>query len=221
MRILDPKKTPDSKLVKESGVVVSEALIPANQLGSKSSNLSDKESKGSAVSKAKPDSVKNNTKQSTTKKDQQKKEYEKVYGKGIYLLSMREHSVKEMVDKLSRKCDRIDLVDTVIEDLIERSYLSDDRFTETYVRSRRAKGFGPIKIRSELNNKGINTVMVDEYLESSSAVWFEVAENQYNKKYGERLISDYNAWTKRARFLQSRGFTMEHIHSVIKQPESE
>ena len=72
MRILDPKKTPDSKLIKESGVVVSEALIPANQLGSKSSNLSDKESKGSAVSKAKPDSVKSNTKQSTTKKDQQK-----------------------------------------------------------------------------------------------------------------------------------------------------
>ena len=30
-------------------------------------------------------------------------------------------------------------------------------------------------------------------------------------------VKDYNEWSKRARFLQSRGFSMDHIHSTVPQ----
>lgn len=153
--------------------------------------------------------------------DLTKKEYNYLYQKGIHLLSMREHSVKEVTTKLSAKSERLDLVSAVVDELIDKDYLSNSRFTESYVRAKQQRGFGPTKIRNELSNKDIKNSMIDNYLNASSAVWYENAQNQYTKKYGDEPISDYNSWTKRARFMQSRGFTMEHIHSTLPPVESD
>ncbi|MBX2847546.1 MAG: recombination regulator RecX [Acidiferrobacterales bacterium] len=144
-----------------------------------------------------------------------KKEYLLLFQKGIHLLSMREHSAREIMTKLSRKSARHDLVSAVIDKLVENGYLSNSRFAESYVRTKQLRGFGPSKIRKELLEKGIKHSMIESYLKAESAVWYDNAQNQYAKKYGDEPISDYNSWTKRARFMQSRGFTMEHIHSTL------
>ena len=140
-----------------------------------------------------------------------KKEFNNLMAKGMRLLAMREHSIKEINDKLSAKALSKETVVAVLDELIENNYVSDERFAESYVRSRANRGFGPIKIRMELKNKGISNQLITEYLDMDSAIWLDNARNQYLKKYGDEAISDYNTWTKRARFMQSRGFTAEHI----------
>jgi len=147
--------------------------------------------------------------------EKKKKEYNQVFSKGIRLLSMREHSAQEITKKLLSKCDKPDLVYAVVDDLIENNYLSDQRFAESFVRSRQNRGNGPSKIRMELKGKGISTNMINDYLDDASAIWFENAKNQYHKKYGEGPVKDYNTWAKRARFMQSRGFSTEHIQVTI------
>ena len=142
-------------------------------------------------------------------------EYDRLLSKGIRLLSMREHSVQEITVKLSAKSENLDLVYAVIDVLVERNYLSNARFTESYVRSRCNRGFGPSKIRSELGSKGIKNSMIEDHLDVSSAVWYENARRQYRKKYGDGPIADYSNWTKRARFMQGRGFSMEHIQVTL------
>ena len=144
-----------------------------------------------------------------------KKEYDRLFAKGVRLLSMREHSAQEITDKLSAGAESLDIVYAVIDELNEKRYLSDERYAESYVRSRTIRGFGPLKIRAELKNKGIKNSMIDEYLNVDSPVWYDNARNQYRKKYGDEPVTDYNAWTKRARFLQSRGFTTEHIQVTL------
>lgn len=147
-----------------------------------------------------------------------KKEYGRLMAKGIRLLSMREHSVKEISKKLSVKCESLDLVYAVVDELVANKYLSDQRFTESFVRSRQNRGFGPNKIKLELGEKGIGNNLIDDYLDVNSAIWYESAEQQYSKKYGPSPIDDYKTWAKRARFLQSRGFSMEHIQVVVPAP---
>lgn len=144
-----------------------------------------------------------------------KKEYDRLLSKGIRLLSMREHSVQEITTKLSVKCESLDVVYAVVDELQESKYLSNERFTESYIRSRSNRGFGPTKIKSELFSKGIKNSMIEDYMDVSSPVWYENARNQYQKKYGDGPISDYNTWAKRARFMQSRGFSMEHIQVTV------
>ncbi len=151
--------------------------------------------------------------------DPAKKEFNELFARGVRLLAMREHSVKEITSKLFDKSDRSDLVPAVVEDLLEKKYLSDERFTESYVRARGNRGFGPVKIRTELKSKGISSVLIQEHLNESAAHWFDSAAAQYQKKYGDAPVSDYNSWTKRARFMQSRGFTMEHIHVTLPSVE--
>ncbi|MFT5571110.1 MAG: regulatory protein [Cryomorphaceae bacterium] len=148
-----------------------------------------------------------------------KKEYKRLLNSAVHLLSMREHSVKEIFDKLSRKTEFNDIVNAVLDELLSNKYVSDERFTESYIRARSNRGFGPIKIRAELTSKGINDILIAEFLDMNSPAWTVCAVAQHEKKYGVDAVSDYNAWTKRARFMQSRGFTMEHIQVALPEIE--
>ncbi|MEM7360561.1 MAG: regulatory protein RecX [Pseudomonadota bacterium] len=162
-----------------------------------------------------------NQNSTTTKQGGETSDFSLVLGKGIRLLSMREHSVKEIRNKLSAKCDSLDLVEAVIDELLENNYLSNDRFTESYVRSRGNRGVGPVKIRAELLSKGVEDQLIDQYLKPGASIWFDNAAAQYKKKFDTSEVIDYAAWTKRARFLQGRGFNMDHIHSTVPPIDSD
>jgi len=73
----------------------------------------------------------------------------------------------------------------------------------------------------KLKEKGIKNNTIDQYINVNSCAWFDNAAQLYNKKYGQEPISDYSDWSKRARFIQSRGFNMEHIHSVVPPVETD
>ena len=143
------------------------------------------------------------------------KEFDRLYETGLRFLSLREHSVKELSLKLMRKSERTDLVLAVIAALENKKFLSDERFTESFVRSRACKGFGPIRIRLELRDKGIQSNLVETHIDQNADLWVEVAYLQYAKKFGSSKILDYGEWAKRARFMQSRGFNSEQIDRVI------
>ena len=143
--------------------------------------------------------------------------YKDLLHKAIHLLSLREHSRQELFAKLNSKEPNVDLVDEVMRFLSENEYVSDPRFTEAFVRAKANKGQGPIKIRAQLKQKGVKDQVIQEYLDVQSGKWFDIAQTEYDKKYGELSVTDYNDWSKRARFLQGRGFTMDHIHCVVPQ----
>ena len=152
--------------------------------------------------------------------DSDKKEFNSVLSRGMRLLAIREHSVLEISNKLIDKFADYEDVDAslvyaVVDELVKLDYVSDERFAESYVRSRGNKGFGPVKIKAELKGKGISNSFIQDYLKEGAGSWFDKAEQQYIKKYGDGPVTDYNTWTKRARFMQSRGFTMEHIHVTL------
>ena len=123
--------------------------------------------------------------------EEDKSEFNRLLAKGVYLLGMREHSVQEMTDKLTARSDAVDVVLAVIDELLENNYLSNERFAEGYVRSRRNKGFGPVKIRVELKTKGISGRLISEHLQAESPEWIDVAREQYKKKYRSKA-ENYN-----------------------------
>lgn len=115
--------------------------------------------------------------------------------------------------------DVFEIVSSVIDELKSLKYLSNERFTESFIRSREIKGYGPIKIRYELSQKGIVDSMIDMYLDQGCDYWINKASEVCLKKYRNEPISDYNTWSKRARFLQTRGFSFEHIQAAIGEIE--
>jgi len=134
----------------------------------------------------------------------------------VRLLSRREHSAFEIRDKLAKREFDDDEIALAIAELIKGGWLSDERFAEAYIRMRQIKGFGPIRIAIELNERGVEEAIVEAYLNARDEVWRQTLVEQYKKKYKNKAIEDYNDKAKRIRFLQYRGFPLDVIYQVVK-----
>ena len=134
----------------------------------------------------------------------------------VRLLSRREHSAFEIRHKLhKRDFDDKEVAQAIIE-LQEGGWLSDERFAEAYIRMRQIKGFGPIRIAIELNERGVKEGTVDDYMYAGDEDWQHTLERQYQKKYKNRSIEDFSDKAKRIRFLQYRGFPLDAIYKIVK-----
>ncbi len=133
----------------------------------------------------------------------------------VRLLSRREHSAFEIRDKLTqRDFDEIEIEQAIIE-LQQGDWLSDERYAEAYIRMRQLKGFGPIRIAIELNERGVKESIVDTYLHAGDESWRQTLLRQYEKKYKSRDVEDYSDKAKRIRFMQYRGFPLDMIYREI------
>ena len=92
---------------------------------------------------------------------------------------------------------------------------SDDRYTESYVHMRRKRGYGPLKIKQELQQRGISSELLDTHVKFNDEIWFDTACQAYEKKFAGRRIDSANERAKRMRFLQSRGFTGDIIQKTF------
>jgi regulatory protein len=134
----------------------------------------------------------------------------------VKLLSRREHSAFEIRDKLLKRDFNEEEITRAIAELEQGGWLSDERYAEAYIRMRQQKGYGPIRIAMELNERGVSENIIDEYLHQDDESWQHILQQQYSKKYRNKAIEDYSDKAKRIRFLQYRGFTLDAIYRLIK-----
>lgn len=136
--------------------------------------------------------------------------------KALSLLARREHSVLELQRKLEQKFPT-DLVRDLTESLVRENLLSDQRYAETYVRSRVIRGFGPIRIAMELNERGVSREISQQALDFEDDFWVENLGKLHQKKYSGAQPDDLKSRQKQVSFFSYRGFTHEQIKRVISQ----
>lgn len=135
------------------------------------------------------------------------------------LLARREHARRELADKLARKgCDAA-LASEVVAALERERLLSEERFAEALVRARQERGYGPVRVRRELEQKGVAPELVERALEAAATPWAEVLRRERRKKFGARLPRSFAERARQARFLQYRGFSFDQIHSELSPGE--
>jgi regulatory protein len=122
------------------------------------------------------------------------------------LLAGREHSRKELRDKLARRCSDEVLLESVLDGLVADRLQSDQRFAESFVRSRARRGYGPYRLRQELKQRGVDTELVGDTLAAADVDWAAQAREVQVKKFGEQPPQDLKERARRARFLYQRGF---------------
>lgn len=137
------------------------------------------------------------------------------------LLAMREHSAKELKDKLERKFESPELVESAIAALIEQNLQSDERFTQAFVSMRQRQGKGPLIIKMELREKGVLAELIAQFIDDSDECWYELAYEVREKKYRGSAPADQRERAKQMRFLQSRGFSSRHIQAAFKSITNE
>ena len=139
-------------------------------------------------------------------------------------LARREYGRLELRRKLLGKRFADSVVDGVLHKLEQRGYLSDQRYVELMVRSRLSGRYGPLRIRAELTEKGVDERLVDAELNQRGVDWFAMARAARHKRFGAGQPEDFAAQMKQKRYLQNRGFSFDQINAAfadqIKNPES-
>jgi regulatory protein len=102
-------------------------------------------------------------------------------------------------------------LELLLAELAQKKQLSDARYAE--VRAHwLARKYGAARIRQELTAKGVDDALVDRV---SAEGELERARVILQRKY-RMAATTREARAKRARFLQSRGFSYDTIRSVLE-----
>jgi regulatory protein len=134
--------------------------------------------------------------------------------KALDLLARREHARLELERKLAKRGHDGDLIRDVLDELEREGLLAEQRFVDSFVRSRIARGQGPVRIRLELGQRGVESV--DAALLAAECDWTGLARDVRRKRFGADLPASYAERARQARFLQYRGFTPEQIQDALE-----
>lgn len=161
----------------------------------------------------------------------------------FYYLGRREHSKKELREKLLAKACEPQAVEYLLQEFESEGYQSDERMTSALIKDGIGKKHGKIRILQTLKKHGLTTISsatevqtwIDEHGEFFSDLMINVtAEEQENlnenyavdwlaqavearvKKYGDDIPTDPKEKARQLRFLQYRGFDMSVCFDALK-----
>ena len=133
------------------------------------------------------------------------------------LLGRREYSVFELRQRLLQKWRGAEDIDTLADELLEaleeENLLSDERFVESFVRSRINRQQGPLKIKAALGQKGVSDSLVSKELEAHSGEWTDLAAEWLERNHTGPI--DFDMKKKLYRRLANRGFTHSQAMDAI------
>ena len=128
--------------------------------------------------------------------------------KALYLLEYRDHTKKELTEKIARTAASREAAEAAASKIYGRKYAR-----ELFER----KKYGPLRVRQELRQKGIDPELISELLDE-----YDDPE-AFTERIGEILERKYSGWQedekiKRRAFsaLQRMGYTYEHIREGMR-----
>lgn len=131
------------------------------------------------------------------------------------LLARREHSLRELKQKLKRRFPDEDLIDCELQRLARENLQSDERFAESFVRQRANRGYGLNRVRQEMREKGLADSEISLALERVDIDWLATALEVYCKKFGEESPADLKEKARRIRFMEYRGFGRDYYQHLL------
>ena len=146
-------------------------------------------------------------------------ELKKAKNLAFRLLKYRDRSERELVNRLRKKKVSKEVIEKVIAELKNLSLLDDRKFAKSWIQERIRKGYGLLKIKAELKEKGIDQDLLKDLLENlNKDEWVlpqirELAQKRI-KKYNK---IDLNVKRKVFSYLVRRGFPYEKVIRILKE----
>lgn len=146
------------------------------------------------------------------------------YQQALGLLVRREHSRRELKQKLKIRGKEAEEIDVALEALSRQDFQNDERFAFALARSRQSAGYGPQRIRAEMQQHSLASELVDQAVYALDCDWLEMAQGLVARRYLRKIQQDPNQTRKAVDFLLRRGFDQKTAYSAVKireWPESQ
>ena len=133
--------------------------------------------------------------------------------RALRLLARREHTRAELARKLAPLAATQAALDALLTGLEGRKQLSDERYAEARAHQLSRK-FGALRVRRELVAKGVEPEVAERFAADAEKADLERARSILARKYRVPASAPQER-ARRARFLQSRGFSLEVIRRAL------
>lgn len=146
------------------------------------------------------------------------------FNSAMFSLDMRDHSEKEIRQKLSHKYDE-QSVDTAVEKLLDLGLVNDRRYAELLTRELfERKKYGKNRVKSELFRKGISSDIINEVLEEyeneNEPDNVQTIVDIIRKKYYNKL-NDEKSRQKVVAALVRLGYSFSDIRQAMREFSSD
>ena len=131
----------------------------------------------------------------------------------MQLLSLREHSRKELERKLAAYEETPGELAQALDFLQAKGFIDEQRVVESVV-NRRAAKLGASRVRQELLAKGLPTEAVALAVDQLRSTELERGREVWRKKFGAPP-ADASERAKQVRFLLTRGFGAEVVRRLV------
>lgn len=134
----------------------------------------------------------------------------------LKMLSRRDHSRKELFDKMVKKDYTRDIINSVLDEMEEKGFLDDSSFARKFASDKsRLNKWGPAKIKAHLYKKGIPKHLAEDSIETA----FEDfnLEETYHKlvlKRKRKFLQEENLYKRKKKifdYLRRKGYRSEDI----------
>ena len=132
------------------------------------------------------------------------------------LLARREHGRVELARKLRKRGATEELIETALERLAQDGLLSEARYLQSFVSYRARAGYGPLRIREELTQRGLARADIEQAIRDSGIDWREQLEATWRRKYAGQLPGDAKERAQQGRFLSYRGYPLDLIGRLLR-----
>lgn len=131
-------------------------------------------------------------------------------------LARRDYSRRELAGRLERRFGDNAPIQSLLDWLEEQNLLNEQRFAEAFVRSRIGRGQGELRIRHELEQRGVPQALIEQTLEQAECDWFDLAREVHQRRFAEGPGDDRKEKARQLRFLQQRGFSGEQAWKALE-----
>ena len=114
---------------------------------------------------------------------------------------------------MSRKVESKEMLIQSIQELEKDGLISDERFAESYFQSRKRRGFGPLRIKNELIQRGVQENLF--YSLDATTDWSSYALEALKKKMNGKSPEETKDILKLKSFLNYRGFEFQDIDKAF------
>lgn len=134
-------------------------------------------------------------------------------GRALRLLAQREHTRVELERKLVRHAETLQELGRVLDELQAKGFISEARVVESVLHQRAAQ-YGGLRLRQELQRKGVAADAIAQAVASVADSEFDRALALWQRRFAPP--ADARERARQSRFLLARGFSGTVVTRVLR-----
>ena len=106
-----------------------------------------------------------------------------LYDYAVSFLAKKDYASGALRNMLKRESGDEELIEAVMEKLLSHHYVDDSRLIDKELQKQLHKLHGPTRIKQELRQKGLDTLLIEQAIEDLDVDWFDTASKPKRRSF--------------------------------------